>query len=133
VAFLDHLIKTLGLTHTETLHARAEEAGQMPAHRAVYDVVLARSVARLPALAEYMLPLAKVGGRCVAMKGKTARQESKDAERAIKLLGGRLQSVDSVTLPDVADEHYLVVIEKIAPTPAAYPRKPGTPTNKPLG
>jgi len=133
VAFLDHMIATLQLTRTTTLHARAEEAGQMPQHRAAYDLVLARSVARLPALAEYMLPLAKVGGYCIAMKGKTAVQESKDAQHAIKLLGGRVKNIESIMLPDIADEHFLVVIEKIAPTPAAYPRKPGTPTNKPLG
>lgn len=132
VAFLDHIITTLGLTNTTTLHARAEEAGQMPQHRATYDVVLARSVARLPALVEYMLPLAKIGGYCVAMKGKTAFEESKDAQHAIKLLGGRLHDIESVILPGIADEHFLVVIEKIASTPSAYPRKPGTPTNKPL-
>ncbi len=132
VAFLDHIIATLELTNTSTLHARAEEAGQMPQHRANYDAVIARSVARLPALVEYMLPLAKVGGTCIAMKGKTASQESKDAQHAIKLLGGRLQNIASVILPGITDEHYLVVIEKIAPTPNTYPRKPGTPTNKPL-
>lgn len=132
VVFLDHLIAVLNLTNTTTLHARAEEAGQMPLHRAAYDAVLARSVARLPALVEYMLPLAKAGGCCVAMKGKTASQESKDAQHAIKVLGGRLQNIETITLPGVTDEHYLVVIEKIAPTPSAYPRKPGTPTNKPL-
>jgi 16S rRNA (guanine527-N7)-methyltransferase len=132
VAFLDHMIATLNLTNTTTLHARAEEAGQMPQHRAAYDVVLARSVARLPALVEYMLPLTKVGGYCIAMKGKTATQESKDAQHAIKLLGGRLQHIEALTLPGITDEHYLVVIEKIAPTPSAYPRKPGTPANKPL-
>ena len=132
VAFLDHIIAMLKLTNTTTLHARAEEAGQMPQHRGAYDVVVARSVARLPALVEYMLPLAKVGGHCIAMKGKTASQESKDAQHAIKLLGGRLKNIESVTLPGIADEHFLVVIEKMVPTPSTYPRKPGTPTNKPI-
>lgn len=132
VAFLDYIIAMLKLTNTTTLHARAEEAGHMPQHRAAYDVVLARSVARLPALVEYMLPLARVGGRCIAMKGKTAFQEGKDAQHAIRLLGGRLHNIESVILPGITDEHFLVIIEKIAPTPSAYPRKPGTPTNKPL-
>lgn len=132
VAFLDHLIKLLNLTNIQTLHARAEDAGQMPAHRAAYDLVAARSVARLPALVEYMLPLARIGGRCVAMKGATALEESRDAERAIRLLGGKLQSIERIVLPGVVDEHQLVVIDKVAATPAAYPRKPGTPTRKPL-
>ncbi len=133
IAFLDHLIQILGLKDTRTLHARAEEAGHLPAHRAAYDVVVARSVARLPALAEYLLPLARVGGRCIAMKGETAAVEAQDAKRALSILGGHVTTIETVNLPDVADAHHLVVIEKHAPTPAAYPRKPGTPTQKPLG
>lgn len=132
ITFLDHLIKTLGLTQAKTLHARAEEAGQMTGHRAAYDVVVARSVARMPVLAEYLLPLARLGGRCIAMKGETAASEAADAKRAFSLLGGRLSGIETIHLPGVADEHHLVVIEKINHTPAAYPRKPGTPAQKPL-
>lgn len=132
ITFLDHVIALLKLDNTHTLHARAEEAGHMSGHRAAYDLVLARAVTRLPALAEYMLPLAKVGGLCIAMKGATAATEAKDAERAINTLGGRLQSIDAVTLPGVDDPHYLVIIKKAAHTPAGYPRKPGIPTRKPL-
>jgi 16S rRNA (guanine527-N7)-methyltransferase len=132
LTFLDHIIKLLGLTKVETLHARAEEAGQMRGQRATYDVVVARSVARMPVLAEYLIPLAKVGGRCIAMKGDSAAAESADAKRALHLLGGRLVGIEQVRLPGVADEHYLVVIEKVNSTPGAYPRKPGTPTQKPL-
>jgi 16S rRNA (guanine527-N7)-methyltransferase len=132
VAFLDHVIRQLGLTGADTLHARAEDAGHMPDHRAAYDLVLARSVARLPALAEYLLPLAKVGGQCIAMKGVTASDEARDAARAIDLLGGRLNRIETVTLPGVDDTHYLVIIDKVAHTPPSYPRKPGVPTRQPL-
>lgn len=132
VAFLDHVITTLGLTGAATLHARAEEAGQMPQHRASYDVVVARSVARLPALLEYMLPLAVVGGHCVALKGRTAAEESRDSGRALSLLGGQLKEIIRIQLPDLAEPHFLVVIEKVAHSPASYPRKPGIPTRKPL-
>lgn len=132
ITFLDHIIKLLGLTDARTLHARAEEAGQMNDHRAVYDVVVARSVARMPVLAEYLLPLSKVGGRSIAMKGESAASESNDAKRAISLLGGRLSGIETVHLPGVADDHYLVIIEKINRTPSAYPRKPGAPAQKPL-
>jgi 16S rRNA (guanine527-N7)-methyltransferase len=132
IAFLDHIVETLGLKGIETLHARAEEAGHMPRHRAGYDLVLARSVARLPSLVEYMLPLAKLGGRCIAMKGETAAGEAADSKRALALLGGRLGTIEAVHLPDTPDAHYLVVIEKVAPTPAPYPRKPGMPTKMPL-
>ena len=132
ITFLDHLIKLLGLTHIDTLHARAEEAGQMKGRRATYDLVLARSVARLPTLCEYLLPLARVGGRCIAMKGESAAAEAANSKHALALLGGQVASIETINLPDVADAHYLVVIEKIKPTPSAYPRKPGTPNQKPL-
>jgi len=132
ITFLDHVIAQSKLTGVHTLHARAEEAGHMPQHRASYDLVLARAVARLPSLLEYMLPLAKLNGRCIAMKGKTAYEEADSAKHALSLLGGRLSSIEKISLPDVADEHYLVVVEKTAPTPAPYPRKPGVPTKKPL-
>lgn len=132
IAFLEHLIAALELQNARTLHARAEEAGHMPEHRAAYDLALARSVARLPSLVEYLLPLVKVGGRCLAMKGATAAEEAADSRRALAALGGRIQRIDTVHLPGVVEPHHLIIIEKTTPTPAAYPRKPGTPTRKPL-
>jgi 16S rRNA (guanine527-N7)-methyltransferase len=132
ITFLQHVIDTLGLKDVKTLNARAEDAGQMPQHRGKYDLVVARSVARMPVLAEYMLPLAKVNGRCIAMKGETAAEEANDAKKAIALLGGKLDGITALQLPEVADAHYLVSIQKIASTPSAYPRKPGTPSQKPL-
>lgn len=130
--FLDHVIAELKLENMHTLHARAEDAGQNPDHRQCYDRVLARSVARLPALAEYLLPLAKIGGQCVAMKGTTAHSEVDDALNAIETLGGAVHSIEAVDLPGVDDTHYLIVIEKRTPTPRTYPRSPGTPTRKPI-
>jgi 16S rRNA (guanine527-N7)-methyltransferase len=132
VAFLAHVCSQLKLTRVETIHARAEEIGHLPDHRASYDAVLARAVARLPSLLEYLLPLAKVGGVCVAMKGKTAHEEAADSKKALHVLGGRLREIVEVTLPGVEEAHYLVVIEKVKHTPNDYPRKPGTPTNKPI-
>ncbi len=133
IAFLEHVIHTLGLPNVRTLHARAEDAGHMPDQRAAYDLVLARAVARLPGLVEYMLPLAREGGRCIAMKGSTtAAAEIRDAGKALAVLGGRVAAVEAVQLPDVTETHMLVVIEKTGRTPAPYPRKPGIPTRKPL-
>ncbi len=132
ITFLNHVIETLGLKGIDTLNARAEDAGQMKEHRNRYDLVVARSVARMPVLVEYMLPLAKVNGRCVAMKGDTATTETGDAKKALSLLGGKLEHIKSLQLPGVADTHYLVTIQKVVPTPSAYPRKPGTPAQKPL-
>lgn len=132
IAFLEHMIGILGLSNARTLHARAEEAGHLPEHRAAYDLAVARSVARLPSLVEYLLPLVKVGGRCVAMKGASAEEEAAGSRRALAALGGQVQRMDAVRLPGVDETHYLIVIEKTAPTPAMYPRKPGIPTRKPL-
>jgi 16S rRNA (guanine527-N7)-methyltransferase len=133
VAFLQHMIELLELPNVETLKARAEEAGQMSNQRAAYDLVLARAVARLPSLLEYLLPLAKVGGICIAMKGRTAAEEAADSTRALSVLGGKLQGIEAVNLPGIEETHYLVVVEKTAPTPALYPRRPGLPTQNPIG
>lgn len=132
VEFLNHVAAAMGLPGVTALHARAEEAGHMPTQRAAYDLVLARAVTRLPALVEYLLPLAKVGGRCIAMKGRTAFEEVRDSGRALNLLGGRVNEVLPVSLPGIDEARYLVIIEKVTPTPAPYPRAPGTPTRKPL-
>lgn len=132
IAFLEHVIGLLGLTNAAALHARAEDAGQLPAHRAAYDLAVARAVARLPVLLEYLLPLVRVGGRCIAMKGVTAHEEAESARRALQTLGGKLIGIETVMLPGVDEPHYLVMVEKTAPTPAIYPRKPGTPSKKPL-
>ncbi len=131
-AFLQLVVDRLGLTNTDVVNLRAEDAGQLPAHREQYDVVMARAVARLPILAEYLLPLCKVGGRCVALKGESATVEIEAAAQALKRLGGRLGQLIKVELPHVSEAHYLIVLEKVAATPLHYPRKPGTPAKKPL-
>ncbi len=130
--FIDHIIQEFALDNARTLHSRAEDAGQHIEHRAQYDIVTARAVARLNALAEYLLPLTSVGGYMIAMKGITAQQEAKVAQPAIELLGGKLKDIIEIELPNVADPHYLVVIEKVASTPPDYPRKAGIPTRNPL-
>ncbi|GAB4513602.1 MAG: 16S rRNA (guanine(527)-N(7))-methyltransferase RsmG [Anaerolineae bacterium] len=132
IKFLEHIAQQLGLKNVHTLNARAEDAGHLPDQRGRYDVVVARAVARMPALVEYLLPFARVGGKVIAMKGDTAQQETQDAKHALQLLGGRLNRIESVQLPGLEQTHYLVIIEKTDPTPAGYPRKPGIPTRKPL-
>jgi 16S rRNA (guanine527-N7)-methyltransferase len=132
VQFVDHIIELLGLTGCMAIHDRAEEAGHMDTERAQYDVVVARAVARLPVLVEYLLPLARVGGVCIAMKGETAAQEAADAARGIRKLGGRLREITQIDLPGVEHPHFLVVIDKTRPTPAAYPRSAGLPVREPL-
>ncbi|MCC6804587.1 MAG: 16S rRNA (guanine(527)-N(7))-methyltransferase RsmG [Anaerolineae bacterium] len=132
VAFLQHLIDLFKLDGVTTVNARAEDAGHDPALRGMFDVVLARAVARLPSLLEYLLPFAKVGGVCIAMKGRTAQAEAGDSARALATLGGRIRSIETFHLLGIDEPHHLVIVEKTAPTPRDYPRKPGIPTRKPL-
>jgi 16S rRNA (guanine527-N7)-methyltransferase len=130
--FLEHVVSRLSLNNVRVLNARAEEAGQDAASRERFDVVLARAVAQMPVLGEYLLPLCKIGGRCVALKGESAVNETQQAENALRILGGRLEKVIAVELPQVAETHYLVVIQKTAATPPQYPRRPGIPAKRPL-
>jgi len=132
VTFLEHIIDTLKLPNARALKGRAEEIGRMREHRAAYDVAVARAVARLPILLEYLLPLVKIGGLCIAMKGKTAHDEAESSAHALSVLGGRLSRIEAFQLPDVEETHYLVLVEKVATTPALYPRRPGLPTQQPL-
>lgn len=132
IAFLQHMIALLELEAVTTLNARAEEVGHAAEQRAAYDLVLARAVARLPALLEYLLPFARVGGLCVAMKGRTAEAEAADSGHALAVLGGQIKGIETFHLPGVDEPHHLVLVEKVGATPALYPRKPGVPTHKPL-
>lgn len=131
-SFCTHIVQTLELENVEVLAERAEAVGQNPAHREKYDWVVARAVATMPVLAEYLLPLVKVGGGMLAQKGESGPAEVRAAETALKLLGGRIRKLVKVELPGVADERYLVVIDKFAATPQGYPRKAGIPSKKPL-
>jgi len=131
-AFLQHIVEHLKLANVRVITARAEEAGQNPATREKYDLVLARAVAQMPTLVEYLLPLCRVGGRCVALKGENAVAEVQQAENALRILGGHVEKVIPVELPHVAETHYLVVVQKVAATPPSYPRRPGVPTKRPL-
>ncbi len=131
-AFLQHIVEHLKLANVRVITARAEEAGQNPATREKYDLVLARAVAQMPTLGEYLLPLCRVGGRCVALKGENAVAEVQQAENALRILGGHVEKVIPVELPHVAETHYLVVVQKVAATPPSYPRRPGVPTKRPL-
>ena len=130
--FCRHMIETLKLEAVEVVTARAEDVGQMPAHREAYDWAVARAVAALPVLAEYLLPLVQVGGAMLSQKGQSGPAETHKAEKALKILGGRTRQLLPVTLPGVADERFLVVVDKVAATPPQYPRKPGIPAKKPL-
>jgi 16S rRNA (guanine527-N7)-methyltransferase len=132
VTFLEHLIAKLGLKDVMAIHGRSEQIGQDPAYRERYDWALARAVARMPTLAEYLLPLAKVGGAMLAQKGEDALVEVREAENAIATLGGEVRQLVAVELRGLAETRHLVVVDKIAPTPEKYPRRSGVPKKRPL-
>jgi 16S rRNA (guanine527-N7)-methyltransferase len=132
VDFCRHLVYKLGLEEVEVIQERAERLGQDVTYREQYDWALARAVAKMPVLVEYMLPLVRVGGGALAMKGESAPAEAHAAEDGITMLGGHLRQLVPVTLPGVVDERYLVVVDKVAATPGAYPRRVGVPAKRPL-
>lgn len=130
--FCRHIAEAMKMEGVDVLTARAEDVGQMDAHRQQYDWAVARAVADLPVLAEYLLPLLQVGGHMLAQKGVRGPAEVHKSEPALKMLGGQMRQLIPVMLPGVVEERYLVVIDKVAATPGQYPRKPGIPAKKPL-
>jgi 16S rRNA (guanine527-N7)-methyltransferase len=115
------------------VQGRAEELSLHPPHRAGYDLVLARAVAPLPTLVEYLLPLARRGGQVVAYKGSAAPEEALAAEHAIQILGGHLRRLVPMEVPGLAETRVLVIIDKVSQTPEGYPRGQGLPRKQPLG
>ncbi len=130
--FCRRVVEGLALGGVEVLHARVEQVAHRPEHRASYDWALARAVAPMEVLAEYLLPLLSVGGKAVVQKGETGPAEAHGAEMAMQLLGGKLTQLIPVDLPRVAESRYLVIMEKVAQTPAKYPRRSGIPAKRPL-
>ncbi len=130
--FCHHIVRMLGLEGVDVIRSRAEDLGQKKEHRESYDWAVARAVASLNILCEYLLPLVKVGGMMLAQKGEGGPAEAQSAETAMKLLGGKLKQLIPVHLPGVADDRYIVVVNKVAATPPQYPRKAGMPAKQPL-
>lgn len=131
-SFCEHIAKTLELKDVEVLQARAEDLGNNPQYREQYDWAVARAVAQLPVLVEYLLPLTRIGGAVLAQKGEHGPAEAHAAEHATKILGGHLRQVQLLTLPMVAEDRYLITVDKIAATPPKYPRRVGVPAKSPL-
>lgn len=130
--FLHDLVAGLGLEQVSIIVERAEVLGRSAEHRERYDWAVARSVARMPVLAEYLLPLCRMGGYMLAQKGAGAPDEVAAAARAIATLGGAPPGLHPIQLPGEIELHYLVTVEKILKTPAFYPRRTGIPAKRPL-
>lgn len=129
VTFLDYITNTLNVK-TTNVHSRAEDFSKN--HREMYDVAVARAVAKLNTLLEYLLPLVKVGGRIIAYKGSNFKEELAEATKAIEVLGGKYLKTLNFELPNDYGERNIVIIEKIKPTPAKYPRSKNQPKTNPI-
>ncbi len=133
--FLRYAVEVLSLEAVTVANDRVEDLARDPDHRGRYDATTVRAVARLAVVAEYCVPLLRVGGKAVAMKARMKDEELREGERAAGLLGARISERISVPLiPEVGEkERQLVVIEKLRETGKGYPRKPGMAVKKPLG
>ena len=133
--FLRHAVERLGLDGVEVLDGRVEEVAHLKSCRGSYDVVTARAVARLSVVAEYCVPLSRVGGRVISMKARLHAEELSEGKRAAQRLGAKVSEVLQVPyLPEAGQkERRLVILEKVRDTPKEYPRKVGVPAKKPLG
>lgn len=131
VGFLKTVISELKLDGIRALHLRAEDAGKEPSHREKYDAAVARAVAALPVLLEYCLPMVKRGGIFIAMKG-SSREEIEASNKALELLGGKIEEVKEFTLPCSEIKRSIIIVRKFRQTPTKYPRKAGKPSKQPL-
>ena len=120
IAFLQRVCDEMGLQRVTCVHARAEEFAAK--HREQYDIATSRAVAALNVLCELTLPLVKVGGRFLAMKAVDSDDEIRAAKSAVAQLGGKVEDIRDYTIPGTDITHRVVVIGKVKPTPAAFPR-----------
>ena len=130
IGFLRRLCEKLGLEDVPCVHMRAEEAPKE--YRESFDIAVSRAVARLNLLCELCLPLVKVGGVFIAMKGPDIAEELQEAERCIAALGGKTERVEKYTVPGTDVSHSAVVIRKLSATPAKYPRRWAQIKSRPL-
>lgn len=131
INFLQEVKENLKLENIKTIHGRAEEFGKNKKEREKYDIATSRAVAPLNILLEYLLPLVKVGGRAICMKGSNI-EEVENAKNALEILGGKIEKIEEITLPNSDIKRNIIIVEKVKNTPLKYPRKPGTPSKEPI-
>ena len=132
INFLNEVIKELNLKDIETVHSRVEDFGKNSKYRESFDIVTARAVSNLAVLSEYLVPLTKIGGNCICMKGNEIEEECNNAKNAIKILGGKISKIDTFKLPESNISRNIIVIQKTNKTPNKCPRKAGIPSKEPL-
>ncbi len=131
LVFLNEVIEKLDLKNIKTVHSRAEDAGNSKLHREKYDIATARAVANLPVLLEYCVPLVKIGGQFVSMKGPSGEEEAANSKNAVKTLGVNQPEIICETL-NGDDKRTFIIFKKISQTSSKYPRKPSVISKQPL-
>ena len=132
ISFLEEVIEKLQLEEIEAIHARAEEFGKDKKRRESFDIATSRAVANMSVLVEYLLPLVKVGGHCRLLKGSQIEEELEQSQKALTVLGGKVEKLDYFELPLTDIKRTIVYLLKEKNTPSKYPRKPGTPAKFPI-
>lgn len=133
IKFLQEVIDALNLNKISAVHGRAEEGARDKAMREKYDFVVSRAVANMAVLAEYCIPFVKVGGYFIPYKTGTVEEEITQGKKAIQILGGKVEKVEKLMLPNSDISRSFVFISKEKQTPKTYPRKAGTANKQPLG
>ncbi len=132
IRFLEQVTEKLGMEHVTLIHGRAEDAARNQKHREQYQLCVSRAVANLSTLSEYCLPFIQKGGLFVAYKSGMYQEELQQAEKSIRILGGRTEKTGEFTLPGSDDSRSMIWIRKEKTTPQKYPRKAGVPAKEPL-
>lgn len=132
INFLNLVVKELNLKNVKTIHSRAEDGARNKDLREKFDIATSRAVANMAVLSEFCLPYVKTNGHFVALKGPAVDDELKDAEKAIKTLGGEFKSVIEIEIEDTDLKHNIVEVKKIRQCPKIYPRKAGTVNKDPI-
>ena len=132
IKFLNEVIAKLKINDIEAMHGRAEELAHNKIYREKYDIAIARAVAPLNVLSEYLLPFVKVNGRAICMKGSKGKEEAKNGEKAIEILGGKIKEIKEFELPNTDICRTILILEKNKNTDKKYPRRSGIPSKEPL-
>ncbi len=132
IKFLNEVIEKLNLKEIKTIHGRAEDFGRDKSYREKFDVAVARAVAPLNILLEYLMPFVKINGKCLCMKGSNSQEEILNSKNAMKVLGGELEESKDFNLPNTDIKRNIIQIKKINATNNKYPRKAGTPSKEPI-
>ena len=125
------LSEKIGFKKLEIIHTRAEDLANKKEYRENYDLATTRAVSNLSTILEYMLPFVKVGGYAICMKGPNYQEELKEAEKAIQILGGKLDKIETFNIEGEMERNVLI-IKKIKTTPKNYPRSQGKPVKEPI-